>query len=67
MFTAVKVSNQLRDPVLNQIREEKPDLVVTSNFGCALHLAEGLRKTGIDIPVKHPVSLVADILRKQIV
>lgn len=67
MLTAVKVSNQLRDPVLNQISEEKPDLVVTSNFGCALHLAEGLRKTGIDIPVKHPVSLVADLLRKQVV
>ena len=63
MLTEVKISNQLRDPVLNQIREETPDIVVTSNFGCALHLTEGLRKAGIDVPVIHPVSLVADILK----
>ena len=63
MLTEVKVSNQLRDPVLNQIRAQTPDMVVTSNFGCALHLAEGLRKIDIDVPVIHPVSLVADILR----
>lgn len=63
MLTEVKVSNQLRDPVLNQIKEETPEMIVTTNFGCALHLSEGLRKIGIDIPIRHPVSLVADALR----
>lgn len=64
MLTATNVSNSLRDPLLDQIREQAPDYVVTSNYGCALHLSEGLRTAGINIPVKHPVSLVAEILRK---
>ena len=63
MITECNISNRLRDPILTQIREELPDMVVTTNFGCALHITEGLRKTGLDIAVKHPVSLVADILR----
>jgi glycolate oxidase iron-sulfur subunit len=64
MLTDYNTSSSLRDPVLDQINEEMPDMVVSSNIGCALHLAEGLRKAGLDIPVRHPVSLVADILRE---
>ena len=64
MLVDPNTSNALRDPILNQIIMEEPDIVVTSNLGCALHLAEGLRQAQLDIPVKHPVSLVADILRE---
>ena len=64
MLLDFNTSNALRDPVLNQIKMEQPDIVVTSNIGCALHLAEGLRQAQLDIPVKHPVSLVADIFRE---
>jgi glycolate oxidase iron-sulfur subunit len=64
MLLDFDTSNALRDPVLNQIKMEQPDIVVTSNIGCALHLAEGLRQAQLDIPVKHPVSLVADIFRE---
>ncbi|NIA02750.1 MAG: 4Fe-4S dicluster domain-containing protein [Planctomycetia bacterium] len=67
MLTDFNTSNSLRDPVLEQINEERPDVVVSSNIGCALHLSEGLRKAGIDIPVRHPISLVADILRNQLI
>jgi len=63
MLTDYNVSSQLRNPVLDQVEQLAPDIIVTSNFGCALHLAEGLRKTGQDIAIKHPVSLLADILR----
>jgi glycolate oxidase iron-sulfur subunit len=64
MLVDFNTSNALRDPVLNQIKFEQPDIVVSSNLGCALHLAEGLRQAQLDIPVKHPVSLVADIFRE---
>jgi glycolate oxidase iron-sulfur subunit len=65
MLTDYKVSTSLREPVLGQITREMPDVVLTSNIGCALHLAEGLREAGINIPVRHPISLVADILRSE--
>ncbi len=67
MLTDFKVSSSLREPVLGQITHEMPDVVLTSNIGCALHLSEGLRNAGIDIPVRHPISLVADILRNQLI
>lgn len=34
-------------------------ILVTSNIGCALHLAVGLKSAGIDIEVLHPVTLLA--------
>lgn len=34
-------------------------ILVSSNIGCALHLAVGLKSTGIDIEVLHPVTLLA--------
>jgi len=63
MLTDYEVSSRLREPPIDQISREMPGLVVTSNIGCALHLSEGLRKAGLDIAVKHPISLVADALR----
>ena len=63
MLTDFNTSNTLRDPVLSQIKKELPDAVLSSNIGCTLHLAEGLRQARLDIPVKHPVSLLADIFR----
>ena len=56
-------SNAFRDPLLKQIKTEKPDMVVSSNIGCVLHLAEGLRQAHLNTPVGHPISLVAEILR----
>lgn len=36
-----------------------PDVVVTSNTGCALQLRAGLKAAGSTIPVWHPVQLIA--------
>jgi glycolate oxidase iron-sulfur subunit len=50
----------LRAPKLAAIHESQPDFLVTSNPGCALHLAAGL---GIDDPVVlHPAELLVQQL-----
>lgn len=36
-----------------------PRYLATSNVGCAMHLASGLREAGSEIEVLHPVTLVA--------
>ena len=39
------------------------DLIVSANIGCSLHLLAGLRQQGRAIPVLHPVSLLAQVLK----
>ncbi len=39
------------------------DLIVSANIGCSLHLLAGLRGRGRQVPVLHPVSLLAQALR----
>jgi glycolate oxidase iron-sulfur subunit len=37
----------------------QPQILVTTNPGCALHLAAGLREVGLSIEVCHPLELIA--------
>lgn len=53
------LSSRLLDDTLAPILETRPDILVTTNVGCALHLAAGLAETGIAIEVCHPVELLA--------
>jgi glycolate oxidase iron-sulfur subunit len=41
------------------LRQAAPDMVVTSNPGCALQLRAGLRDAGLELEVLHPIELVA--------
>ena len=41
------------------IAVRKPDVLVSSNVGCALHLAAALKRRGLDIPIMHPVEVLA--------
>jgi len=43
---------------IEALRRDPPDLLVTSNPGCALQLAAGIRAAGLDIEVLHPVQLL---------
>ena len=51
-ITQKKLSQQLLSNKLTSIEESKPDLIVTANIGCQLHL-----QSGTSTPVKHWLEL----------
>lgn len=53
----------LRRPQLERLRALGVRTLVSSNIGCALHLAAGIREAGLEIEVLHPVALLARQLR----
>ena len=64
MFTQPTMADALRDDKIAHLKHLQPDLLLTSNIGCALHLAAGIRATGLSIEVIHPVTLVARQLQE---
>jgi glycolate oxidase iron-sulfur subunit len=46
-------------PKIAHLDRLRPRFLVTTNTGCALHLAAGLREAGLSIEVCHPVELIA--------
>lgn len=48
-----KISKQLRDNKLKNLTHSQPDLIVTSNIGCQMHLEKGT-----EIPIKHWIELL---------
>lgn len=48
-----ELSTQLRDNKLMNLQQQKPDMIVTSNVGCELHL-----ETASEVPVRHWISLL---------
>ncbi|MCF6339010.1 MAG: (Fe-S)-binding protein [Gammaproteobacteria bacterium] len=71
MLAQADFARQLRTHTLDALdnispaekSQQKPDTLVTSNLGCALHLAAGLRERGQTITVTHPVVLIARQLK----
>ena len=56
------MAETLLGDLLAPLRADPPDVLVTTNPGCALHLAAGIREAGLDIEVCHPVELLARAL-----
>jgi glycolate oxidase iron-sulfur subunit len=54
---------RLREPLVQAVGKLAPDIVLTSNLGCALQLQQGLLAANSPILVQHPVKLLADCLR----
>ncbi len=54
-----EIAQQLLDAKLSAVQEAGAAYLLTSNIGCAMHLAAGLRGKGIDLEVLHPVTLLA--------
>ncbi|MDO8845082.1 (Fe-S)-binding protein [Methylicorpusculum sp.] len=60
MLTHPDYANRLKALKLDSIAQAKPDVVVSANFGCALHLNAGLSEAGVK--VVHPLMLLANQL-----
>ncbi len=63
LLTQPDIADALRQDKLNALRESRAEILVTSNSGCALHLAAGIRKARLNIEILHPVELLARQLR----
>lgn len=52
-------SRALLAPKLEALAELGAEILVTTNTGCALHLAAGVREAGLAVEVLHPLELIA--------
>jgi len=64
MLTQPALSTSLRDEVLESLQHHAVSHLLTANVGCALHLADGLRRRGLEIEVLHPLTLLARQLKE---
>lgn len=62
-LSEAEMADRLAERKIAALRELKPDCLVSSNVGCALQLRAALRRGGFEIPVLHPVQLLARQLR----
>jgi glycolate dehydrogenase iron-sulfur subunit len=57
-LTQPLIARQLRAPKIADLERLAADILVTSNSGCAMYLAAGLRDAGLAMEVTHPVVLL---------
>ena len=57
-----QIAGPLRSEKLQQTLALTPDVLLTSNIGCRIYLGNGLRQQGEVLPVRHPLSLLAQQL-----
>lgn len=58
-----KLSDQLKELAINKLTQSAPDLIISSNLGCALQLKAGLEHHSGNIDVIHPVLLLEQQLQ----
>ena len=58
-----KMAQTLLNELLETTLEKPADYLVSSNIGCALHIAAGLRERGENLKVVHPIVLIAQQLK----
>ena len=64
LLTQPQLADSLRETVLNGLPQEEGEILLTSNTGCAMHLAAGLRQAGRNVEVLHPIELIARQLER---
>ncbi len=60
MLSHAADAKKLRQPILDNATQQPLDAVISSNVGCAMHIAEGLDNPAV--PVIHPIILLAQQL-----
>jgi len=62
LLTHQGLADELRSPLLDHLEEQTPEILLTSNSGCAMHLRAGIKQRGLRIKVQHPIELLAEQL-----
>ncbi len=58
MLRQPQLADELLAAKIESLKSEQPDIMATSNLGCALHIQAGLRRAGLSVRVMHPVTLL---------
>ena len=58
MISHADNANEIRKPLIHDIEAINPDIIVTTNYTCGIHIQNGLKAKGLDIPVVHPIKLL---------
>lgn len=59
MLTQSEMATNLRDDKVTAIKTNNVTKLATSNIGCSLHIAEGLRAQNLNVSVEHPIQIIA--------
>jgi len=63
MLTQSEMANSLLSHKLDAINTHNVAILATSNIGCHLHIANGLREKGLNVSVMHPIQIIAKQMR----
>lgn len=63
MLTQSTMANNLLGDKLKAIKHSKVSILATSNIGCSLHIAQGLREQNMVVSVLHPIEIIAQQMR----
>ncbi len=59
VLTQQEMANKLRDDKINAIAHHKVTMLASSNIGCSLHIAHGVREANLKVEVFHPIKIIA--------
>jgi glycolate oxidase iron-sulfur subunit len=59
MLTQTSMATSLRDDKIAVIKANNVAILATSNIGCSLHIADGLREHNLKVTVLHPIQIIA--------
>jgi glycolate oxidase iron-sulfur subunit len=63
MLTQSEMADNLLNDKLSDIITNNVAILATSNIGCSLHIANGLRKKNLTVSVLHPIQIIAKQMR----
>ncbi len=64
-ITQPEMSMHLLDRKMGHVKETGALTVAAANPGCMVQIAHGARRCGVDVSVKHPISLLAEAYRAE--
>lgn len=59
VLTQKDMATNLRNDKISAIRASNVAILATSNIGCSMHIANGLREQNLNVTVMHPIQIIA--------